>query len=75
MQEHRIPEQTLKAFIQSKEGKKLLELLNQNGGTCLKQAVAAAQAGNYQDALHMLQPMIRTKEAEKLMDDFKKKHG
>ena len=75
MQEKQISEQKLRELIQSREGQKLLQVLNRHGGETLRQAVSAAQAGNYQAAPQALRPIMETKEGAAAMRDLQNRHG
>lgn len=57
----------LQRILSTPEGKRLLALLRQDGGTALRQAAAACQAGDTQGAQRILQPMVQTPEAEELL--------
>lgn len=75
MQGNPISEEKLNALLRTDEGKKLLQLLNRDGGKVLRQIAAAAQAGNYQAAREQLQPLIAAAEVQKLLEALGKQHG
>ena len=59
----------------SDSGKKLLALLNQDGGQALRQAAEALKQGNYAQAQQLLSPIMDTKEAAQLVEALNQKAG
>ena len=57
------------------EGKKLLELMQQQDTGQMEQAMKLASAGNYKDAGKVLQSLLASPEAQKLMQQLGGKHG
>ena len=66
------PEQ-VKKVLGSKEGQKLLELLNRDGGTALKQAAGAFRSCDMDAVKRILEPVMQTPEASKLVDEINRK--
>ena len=71
----KVSSQKLQEMINSSEGQKLLQLLQKDGGKQLQMAIQAAKGGDYQKAIQDLQPVISSKEANRLLQDLKNKHG
>ena len=65
-------ESQIRAVLGSAEGKKLLSLLQQDGGERLKQAAAAIKSGNYASAQTILEPVMQTQEASELVQKINK---
>lgn len=51
-------------------GQQLIQLLQQNGGEELRQAMAKAAAGDYAQAKQALTSLLDTPEAKKLLDQL-----
>lgn len=66
------PEQ-IKKVLGSKEGQKLMELLNRDGGAALKQAVGAYKTGDLDAVKRILEPVMQTPEASRLVDEINRK--
>ena len=66
------PEQ-LRSVLASKEGKQLMQLLNRDGGAALRQAAAAARNGDYEQAKRIMEPLMQTPEAARLVDEINRK--
>ncbi len=66
------PEQVRKV-LGTREGQQLLQILNRDGGTALRQAAAAVKAGDYSTAQNILAPMMQTPEAAKLVNEINRK--
>ena len=66
-------EKQLKAVLNSKEGKRLLEILNRDGGAALKQAASAVRNGDYASAQQILSPAMQTPEAQQLVKTISEK--
>ena len=60
-------ENQIRAVLGSSEGKKLIELLQSDGGERLRQAAAAIKNGNYASAQTILEPVMQTPEAAELV--------
>jgi len=57
------------------EGQQLMRLLQQRDSGQLQQAMDAAAAGNYKDAGNILQALLSSPEAQKLMRQLGGRHG
>lgn len=57
----------LMKLAQSPAGQKLLQLLQQQGGTQLRSAAQKASAGDYAQAKQMLSGLLNTPEAKQLL--------
>ena len=66
------PEQ-LRRVLASKEGKQLMQLLNRDGGAALRQAAAAARNGDYEQAKRIMEPLMQSPEAARLVDEINRK--
>jgi len=62
-----VSEADVKKVLSSPEGKKLLQLLNRDGGTRLRQAADALKSGNTDAAQQILAPVMNTQEATTLL--------
>ena len=62
------PEQ-LRSMLASKEGKQLMELLSRDGGIALRQASAAAK----NRAKRIMEPLMQSPEAVRLVDEINRK--
>lgn len=69
-EEHGFPfsESQIRAVLGTSEGKKLLELLQNDGGERLRRAAAAIKNGNYASAQAILEPVMQTQEASELVN-------
>ena len=65
----------LLAKLNSPEGKKLLALMQKDGGSALSKAAAAANAGNYSQVQAILSPILSGTEAEKLAKTIYEQFG
>lgn len=69
----------LQSVLGTQEGKKLLQLLNRDGGAALRQAAAAVKSGDYETAKRIMQPLVQTPEASELLEKIdqrqEKGHG
>ena len=63
----RFSEADVKKVLTSTEGKKLLQLLNQDGGKALRQAADALKNGKNQTAQQILQPIMESDAAAGLI--------
>ena len=61
------PEQ-IRSVLGTKEGQQLLSLLNRDGGAALRQAARAGKSGDYAAAQKILEPVMQTPEASRLVD-------
>lgn len=61
----------LAKILSSSDGRRLLALLQRNGGDTLKKAVDAAKAGSYSEAKNLLEPMLTNPEAAELLGRLK----
>ena len=66
------PEQ-VKRVLGSKEGKQLLQMLNRDGGSALRQAATAARTGDYETVKRLLEPVMQTPEAAGLVEKLNRK--
>ena len=57
------------------EGKRLMALLQQNDNGQLQKAMAQANAGNYKEAGNLLQSLLSSPDAQKLIQQLGGKHG
>lgn len=56
-------------------GKQLMQLLQQQDSAQLQKAMDLASSGNYKEASQMLQTLLASPEAKKLMQQLGGKHG
>lgn len=63
----------IKKLIQSPEAKKLIAMLNQDGGKTLKKASEAAGRGEYEAVKQLLSPKLQGQEAEALLKKLEQK--
>lgn len=68
------PEQ-LQSILKSEEGRRLMQLLNRDGGAALRRAAEAARKGDYEAARQIVEPMMQSQEAEKLVSEINRKQG
>ena len=61
--------------LNTPEGKKLMSLMQKDGGTAFLKAAAAAKAGNYSEAQAVLAPLLDGTEAEDLAKELGQKLG
>ena len=66
------PEQ-IRRGLGTKEGQQLLGLLNRDGGAALRQAASAVKSGDYAAAQKILEPVMQTPEASRLVDAINRK--
>lgn len=66
------PEQ-IRSVLGTKEGQQLLSLLNRDGGAALRQAAGAVKSGDYAAAQKILEPVMQTPEASRLVDAINRK--
>jgi len=64
---YRFSEGDVKKALTSPEGKKLLQILGQDGGTRLRQAADALRSGNTDEFQKVLSPVMETEEAAALL--------
>ncbi len=57
------------------EGRQLMALLQQNDKGQLQKAMAEASAGNYMEAGNLLQSLLSSPDAQKLIQQLGGKHG
>ena len=70
------PQFSLEQFRQvlsSPEGKRLMELLNRDGGQRLQQAAAEFKKGNTAGAKELLKPVVENPETEELLEKINRK--
>ena len=66
----------LQSVLGTQEGKRLLQLLNRDGGAgelrlaADRQAAAAARSGDYETAKRIMQPLVQTPEASALLEQI-----
>ena len=56
----------LQSVLGTQEGKRLLQLLNRDGGAALRQAAAAARSGDYET-------LVQTPEASALLEQIERR--
>ncbi|MEA4965682.1 MAG: hypothetical protein VB055_07665 [Oscillospiraceae bacterium] len=61
-------EAEIRKVFTSSEGKKLLQLLNQDGGQKLRQAAEALRNGQTETAQQILSPVMESDEASRLIE-------
>ena len=66
-------ESQIRAVLGSDEGKKLISLLQQDGGQRLKQAAAAVKNGDIAGAQTILKPVMQTQEASDLVQNINRR--
>lgn len=66
-------ESQIRAVLGSDEGKKLLSLLQQDGGERLKQAAAAVKSGDLAGAQTIMKPVMQTQEASELVEKINRR--
>ena len=59
----------------TQEGKRLMQLLQQKDNGQLEKAMAQANAGNFKEAGTLLQSLLTSPEAQKLIRQLGEKHG
>lgn len=62
-------------LAKSAEGQRLMQLLQQQDSGQLQRAMDAANTGNYTEAGSILQSLLSSPEAKKLMQQLGGKHG
>ena len=72
---HDLPfsESQIRAVLGSDEGKRLLSLLQQDGGQRLKQAAEAVKSGDISGAQTILKPVMQTQEASELVEKINRR--
>lgn len=65
--------QEIQRLLNSPQAQQLIALLNRDGGKTMRQASEAAAKGDYQAVQKLLSPQLQSEEAEKLMNELKKK--
>lgn len=68
-------EAEVKAVLQSKAGQQLLQLLKKDGGNALSGAIAAIQSGDYAKAFALMQPIMTSEDAVKLVKEINQNRG
>ena len=66
-------ESQIRAVLGSDEGKKLLSLLQQDGGERLKQAATAVKSGDLAGAQTIMKPVMQTQEASELVEKINRR--
>ena len=61
--------------LSSEEGKKLLQLLQKDGGAAFSKAAVAARSGNFELAKTILEPILNGTQAEKLARSLGNENG
>lgn len=62
--------QGLLRMAQSPAGQKLIQMLQQNGGEGLQQALSKAASGDYSDAKQAIADLMKDPEAKKLIEQL-----
>lgn len=70
--DYHFSESDIKKALTSPEGKKLLEILNRDGGQRLKQAADALRSGKQEEFKKILSPVVETAEAKSLLKKLEK---
>ena len=65
----------VRTALQTDEGKKLLSLLQQDGGKAMEKASAALKRGNCEEAVSQLSPLFRAPNSAKLLQEIGEKLG
>ncbi|MDD3164290.1 MAG: hypothetical protein PHS97_00330 [Oscillospiraceae bacterium] len=75
MEKQKMPfsEFDIQKVLGSSEGKSLIALLNQDGGAVLRKAADALKSGRQEDAKQLLEPLMRTPEAQELVRKINEK--
>ncbi len=66
-------EADIKKVLGSPEGQALLQLLNRDGGTLLRQAAAAVKSGDMEKAKQLVQPVMESRDAAALIEKINRK--
>ena len=61
-------ENDVRRVLGSPEGKKLLQMLNRDGGQTLRKAADALRTGNPEEAMRILSPVMESDEAAGLIE-------
>lgn len=62
-------------FAQSAAGQQLIQMLRSSNNPSVNQAIALAAAGNYQQAIALLQPFLNDPNVKKITDQYGGSHG
>lgn len=62
-------------LAQTREGQQLMHLLQQKDAAELKKAMEAASTGNYKEAGNILQSLLSSPEAQRLIRQLEDNHG
>ena len=65
----------LQNILNSDEGKRLIQMLQQSDSASLQRAVHAAKQGDYQTAKSVLEPILASDEAAQIAKKFNKEQG
>lgn len=68
MQQNNMDFASMARLLATPEGKRLIALLQQDGGKTLQQAMALAAAGKTQEAAALIRPLTQTGEAAELLE-------
>jgi len=66
-------EADIKKVLGSPEGQALLQMLNKDGGTMLRQAAAAVRSGDMEKAKRLVQPVMESRDAAALIEKINRK--
>lgn len=66
-------EADIKKVLGSPEGQALLQMLNKDGGTMLRQAAAAVRSGDMEKAKRLVQPVMESRDAAALIEKINQK--
>jgi len=61
--------------LNTPDGKRLLELMNKDGGAAFVKAAAAAKSGDYRQAINLISPVINGTDAAALAQKMANKDG
>ena len=65
----------VQAVLGSEEGKKLMELLNRDGGAALRRAAQSVKSGDMAAAKAAVAPLLDSKQAQELMQSINDRAG
>ena len=68
-------QEQIKAVMGSKEGQRLIQLLQTDGGKTLSQAAAELRTGNTEGVKSILRPVTESPEVAQLLRQIHQRHG
>lgn len=63
----------IRQLLQTQEGQRLMQLLNQDGGAAMRQAADSARAGDFEAVKRQLGPLLNSEEAAQLLQKISQK--